>query len=207
MLCKEVDQNLLGVLNDFNLTAIMKVGGRSPGKAGFERMGTVPSMALDMLDYYNGQIRRWFRHDLEASTWCLVWQTLFVNKDEREKWYAGTFEAVSNHKRVLLSKYTRKMIDEEWKPYFEAIVAWLSVWRAVHDGIALEIQKLPDGASEFEARDKIDRESTDESFMRSSVEAVVKGIGEMTGDIKPEMVDVLVDTSWIDVQLIDLPSP
>lgn len=206
MMCKEVKQDLFGVLNDFDLAAIMEIGDRSPKKAGFERTGTVPFMALDLLDYYNGQIRRWFRHDLEASTWCLVWQSLLINKDEREKWYTGTFEAVSNHRRVLLSKYTREMIDEDWEPYFEAIDAWLSVWRAVHDGMAFEIKKLPKGASKFEARDKIDRESTDESFMRSSVEAVVKGIGEMTGDIKPEMVDALADTSWIDVQLIDLPS-
>lgn len=127
------------------------------------------------------------------------------NPDERETWCTGTFEAYA-FKNLLFTDFTRKMIDEDWEPYFEAIDAWLSVWRAVHDGMAFAIKKLPDGASEFEARDKIDRGSTDESFMRSSVEAVMKSIGEMTRGVKPEMVDVLADTSWIDVQLINIPT-
>ena len=72
----EENGELYGVLNDFDLAAIMAVG---------ERTGTLPFMAIDLLRYPNGHISRWFRHDLESCMWCLVWEAL---AKEREHWYS-----------------------------------------------------------------------------------------------------------------------
>lgn len=51
MMCKMVGKEWRGVLNDFDLAAIMKYGSRSPDKKGWERTGTLPFMALDLLEF------------------------------------------------------------------------------------------------------------------------------------------------------------
>ena len=66
------DGKIIGVLNDFDLAAIMEPGDRNPTKKGWERTGTIPFMSLDLLKYFDGQIKRWYRHDLESSAWCLA---------------------------------------------------------------------------------------------------------------------------------------
>ncbi|KAK0216566.1 hypothetical protein EDD85DRAFT_962350 [Armillaria nabsnona] len=61
------------VVNDFDLAAIMEPGGTSPQKRGFERMGTKPFMALELLWKAQGEVKRKYRHDLESFAWCLLW--------------------------------------------------------------------------------------------------------------------------------------
>ncbi|KAG2017386.1 other/FunK1 protein kinase [Coprinopsis cinerea AmutBmut pab1-1] len=51
------------VLNGFDLATTMDPGDLSPKKAGFERMGTKPFMALELLRSTEGQVKR---------LWCLV---------------------------------------------------------------------------------------------------------------------------------------
>ena len=60
MMYYEQDGKKYGVLNDFDLAAIMAVGERTPKKQGFERTGTLPFMALDLnqSNHWHFQVRR-----------------------------------------------------------------------------------------------------------------------------------------------------
>ncbi|KAF5311596.1 hypothetical protein D9611_009427 [Ephemerocybe angulata] len=61
------------VLNDFDLTALMTPGEKSPQKRGFDRTGTRPFMALDLLESENGSVARLCRCDLESVIWVFPW--------------------------------------------------------------------------------------------------------------------------------------
>jgi hypothetical protein len=61
------------VLDDFDLAAIMEPGEESPSKVGFERTGTMPFMAVDLLLQDTGMIKRLYAHDLELMICCMVW--------------------------------------------------------------------------------------------------------------------------------------
>ncbi|KAK0199569.1 hypothetical protein DFS33DRAFT_174816 [Desarmillaria ectypa] len=61
------------ILNDFDLAALMNPGDVSPQKKGWERTGTKPFMALELLDNADGSVKRRYWHDLESFAWCLLW--------------------------------------------------------------------------------------------------------------------------------------
>ena len=114
MMYYEQDGKKYGVLNDFDLAAIMAVGERTPKKQGFERTGTLPFMALDLLKYPNGQISRWFRHDLESCMWCVVWQALAT---EREHWYSEELTRITAEKSEMLNELNMSHLKQEWQPF------------------------------------------------------------------------------------------
>ncbi|KAF8877380.1 hypothetical protein BD779DRAFT_1448596 [Infundibulicybe gibba] len=60
-----------GILNDFDL-ALLRIH-RSP--SGTERTGTMPFMALDLLNAsaWKGHVKREYRHDAESFAWVLLW--------------------------------------------------------------------------------------------------------------------------------------
>lgn len=74
-----------GVLTDFDLS-ILQWEDRVPG---CDRTGTVPFMALELLqeEYWSGDIVRYYHHELEAFIWCLPFMCLggFVTNSERHK--------------------------------------------------------------------------------------------------------------------------
>ncbi|KAH7918879.1 hypothetical protein BV22DRAFT_892934 [Leucogyrophana mollusca] len=62
----------VGVLNGFDLSSTTK------GRQGDERIGTVPFMAIELLDHrgFKGHITHQYRHDAESLVWVLAWVTL-----------------------------------------------------------------------------------------------------------------------------------
>ncbi|KIM42714.1 hypothetical protein M413DRAFT_122230 [Hebeloma cylindrosporum] len=69
------EDNKYGVLNDFDLSTIMEPGDQIPNRQGLERTGTLPFMALQLLDDegFDGKVPRRYRHELESFAWVLVW--------------------------------------------------------------------------------------------------------------------------------------
>lgn len=65
--------NGTGVLNDFDLASV--VDPLRIVKTGFERTGTMPFMALDLLRGvgFEGKFPRHYRHDLESFCWVFIW--------------------------------------------------------------------------------------------------------------------------------------
>ncbi|KAF7420817.1 hypothetical protein PC9H_011335 [Pleurotus ostreatus] len=74
-----------GVLTDFDLS-ILQWEERVPG---CDRTGTVPFMAFELLDdaYWNGDIVRYYHHEMEAFIWCLPFMCLggFVGDSVRHE--------------------------------------------------------------------------------------------------------------------------
>ena len=95
MMYYEENGELYGVLNDFDLAAEMDVGDRSPKRLSFERTGTLPFMALDLLELPDGRMSRWFRHDLESCMWCILLHSL---RQERIDLYTGLPTVCSRRK-------------------------------------------------------------------------------------------------------------
>lgn len=71
MFYQEGEDQYYGVLNDFDLASVK--GG--PIIFGSERTGTIPFMALDLLDApgLGGEVQHLYRHDLESFFWVLMW--------------------------------------------------------------------------------------------------------------------------------------
>jgi len=65
----------MAVLNDFDLASRFNPGEATPTQPGFERIGTKPFMALELLNEpgRSGPLLRRYRHDLESFVWVLVW--------------------------------------------------------------------------------------------------------------------------------------
>ncbi|KAG1861394.1 hypothetical protein C8R48DRAFT_711317 [Suillus tomentosus] len=66
----------MSVLNDFDLSSIKDSLSSIQGSPkGFERTGTVPFMALDLLmpDAIAGRVEHVYRHDAESFIWVLAW--------------------------------------------------------------------------------------------------------------------------------------
>jgi len=68
-------ENNNGVLNDFDLSTIMNPGDRNPNRHGVERTGTLPFVALELLqnEGFDGKIPRRYELELESFSWVLVW--------------------------------------------------------------------------------------------------------------------------------------
>ncbi|KAG2113446.1 uncharacterized protein F5147DRAFT_46113 [Suillus discolor] len=71
----------MSVLNDFDLSSIKEsLSSIQDSPKGFERTGTVPFMALDLLMPGAGRVEHVYRHDAESFIWVLTWICLRYKK-------------------------------------------------------------------------------------------------------------------------------
>ena len=189
MMYYEQDGKKYGVLNDFDLAAIMAVGERTPKKQGFERTGTLPFMAIDLLRHSNGQISRWFRHDLESCMWCLVWEAL---AKEREHWYREDLSRISAEKYQMLSMLDISHLKEEWQPFIPFLEHWtFSFDDRMKDRRRL-VSRLVTDVERIKAWQDADDKANDADLMRPDAKA-----GKDMMNI--EGVEALEDLRWIEI--------
>jgi len=69
------EDNKYGVLNDFDLSTIMKPGDLNLNRQGLERTGTLPFMAMELLREkgFDGKIPRRYEHELGSFAWVRSW--------------------------------------------------------------------------------------------------------------------------------------
>ncbi|KAF9235699.1 hypothetical protein BU15DRAFT_77724 [Melanogaster broomeanus] len=67
----DTNRTIVGVLNDYDLASLASQ--KSP--LGNERTGTIPFMAIDLLDPdgQDGKLKHLYRHDMESFIWVFVW--------------------------------------------------------------------------------------------------------------------------------------
>ena len=188
MMYYEQDGKKYGVLNDFDLAAIMAVGERTPKKQGFERTGTLPFMAIDLLRYPNGQISRWFRHDLESCMWCLVWQAL---ARKQEHWYGEELTRISAEKSDTLGLLDKSCLKPEWKPYYLFIVHWARSFRYREEARVGLTLSLDSNEEKIKVWQDADDKAIDADFLRPDAQAGKKMV-------KIEGVEALEDLRWIE---------
>ena len=119
------DCKIIGILNDFDLAAIMEPGNPSPSKKGWERTGTLPFIALDLLKYHDGQCKRWYRHDLESSTWCFVYH---IVTSDLNKWSEGTHDKICGAKLQFAYSTSTYGVYPAWADYWNFALDWIEKW-------------------------------------------------------------------------------
>ncbi|KDQ61753.1 hypothetical protein JAAARDRAFT_190479 [Jaapia argillacea MUCL 33604] len=98
-----------GILNDYDLTVLRKKD-EDRAITGTERTGTIPFMALDLLtkDFFDGKIRRIYRHDNESFIWVLPWIFLRGKSSQAlalNKWATSDFAGCRELKFSFLLVY------------------------------------------------------------------------------------------------------
>ena len=189
MMYYEQDDKKYGVSNDFDLAAIMAVGERTPKKQGFERTGTLPFMAIDLLRYPDGQISRWFRHDLESCMWCLVWQAL---ARKQEHWYSDELTRINAEKYQMLGLLGISYLKEEWEPFTPFLEQWTLLFRSRRDARRRLVTRLVADVEKIKVWQDADDKANDADLMRPDAKA---GKDMM----KIEGVEALEDLRWIEI--------
>ena len=189
MMYCEQDGKKYGVLNDFDLAAIMSVCERTPKKQGFERTGTLPFMALDLLRYPDGQISRWFRHDLESCMWCVVWQAL---AKERVHWYSEALDRISDEKSGMLNELEMSHLKQEWQPFTPFLEQWTLLFRSRRDARRRLVSRLVADVEKIKVWQDADDKANDADLMRPDAKA-----GKDMLNI--EGVEALEDLRWIEI--------
>lgn len=192
--------DLVGMLNDFDLAAVMDPGTRSPPKTGWERTGTLPFMALDLLRYSHGEIKRWYRHDLESFAWCLFWEMLTVPDIE---WAEGTIKKVFDSKRAAMLDIGEHLthFDEIWLDVHRFITSWFECSEIFKRAVDFQLtnatilkRRILSESETIEIRNRVDNDMSDEAHIQEAVEAVRENLPHL-------VVRALVETSWIGVEL------
>jgi len=73
MVYKNANNEWIGVLNDYDLSSTQQ-----DGPSGNERTGTIPFMAIDLLEKeaIQGKVQHLYQHDAESLIWVLAWVCL-----------------------------------------------------------------------------------------------------------------------------------
>ncbi|KAJ2921473.1 hypothetical protein H1R20_g15621, partial [Candolleomyces eurysporus] len=109
--------------------AIMELGQEYPSRIGFERTGTKPFMAIDLLDGNDGTMKPLYLHDLEAMIWCTVW---FL--EPQPEWVYGSMRQVANNKAGAALCWDEEelpecALDKEaehlWAPVVNILKEWV----------------------------------------------------------------------------------
>ena len=102
-----VDGEVFGVLNDYDVASL-----ESDSPLANERTGTIPFMALDLLENHGkkGIVKHVYRHDLESFIWVLVWLTLQYRNGEKisgplDEWAQGNAENCLSRKCRFFFNY------------------------------------------------------------------------------------------------------
>ena len=189
----ELNGEPVGVLNDFDLAAVMDVGQRTPIKKGSERTGTIPYMAVDLLDFPNGEIGRRFRHDLESCSWCLAWHMMKVKP---RAWYEGSLNSILQFRLNLVRRLRPLHIRTEWQPYYNFLKHCLFKWDNYSRYLTNLVNEMQDSEAEVVRRQKEDEKMKDVEFLRPDTEVAksIKGV---------KIAKVLENLCWLDLSVGD----
>lgn len=169
------------ILNDFDLAPVMKPGDISPQKKGFERMGTIPFMALELLDKADGEVRRRYRYDLESFAWCLLWCAMA--EPFPEKAIHGSLTDVLHSKSWLALAVRRKTAKSGFQSIWKCVVEWVHtcfVGPPKEEDLRTLAEKFIAMGGEFASNDPLRRvlRSKDEDEDRNSVKVLIALVDE-----------------------------
>ncbi|KAL1741646.1 hypothetical protein HDZ31DRAFT_44993 [Schizophyllum fasciatum] len=131
---KSADAPVVGVLNDWDLAAILKAM-RIADEAAGHRTGTGPFMAirLQLEAGQNDCPEQCYEHDLESLFWLLVWAVVHFdleNKCRRPTQlpvWEGQWTVAAKYKREFLTDSTAlgRVIELALPPYKRLIIEWI----------------------------------------------------------------------------------
>jgi hypothetical protein len=131
------EDNKYGVLNDFDLSTIMKPGDQNPNRQGLERTGTLPFMALELLEDegFDGKIPRRYHHELESFAWVLVWVSRCVVGGEEcelprrlNEWLGNDNDEVFKSKSTFMRQQRGIRMTPDYLWLESALFRWVKSW-------------------------------------------------------------------------------
>jgi len=129
------ENNKCGVLNDFDLSTIMQPGDQNPIRQGLERTGTLPFMAMQLLENegFDGKVPRRYEHELESFSWVLVWVSRCVlgGQESRppqrlEEWLGDNNDEVYKSKLVFVLEQLQLPMTPDYKSLNIMLKAWVT---------------------------------------------------------------------------------
>lgn len=205
MMCTKKYGRVIGILNDYDLAALMEPGARFPEKSGWERTGSAPFMAVDLLSYFDGSMQRWYRHDLESFSWCLLWKMF---RKPPHYWTHEAFSKVATKKTECIAKFELYSgeLKKEWDFSSKFMVSWILKLRDQCTRISTTViaTLLEEDNLNAPASHKLDickveyKKVEDTDQIRVIVEIAKKVDCGLS-------VPALASTSWIDVALLTPP--
>ncbi|CAA7264594.1 unnamed protein product [Cyclocybe aegerita] len=177
-----------GVLTDFDLA--LPPGLSSP--SGFERTGTVPFMALELLtaQYWEGKVLRRYRHELEALIWVLAFVLLRFNnkgigedKANTESWMTSSYKTCLEKKFSILS--TRFPVQDSFKRQ-KSFGLRLTAWIVHSNNQRLEDSELEDEAQPKDVLSEDARVNEDKEVWNAFLERIKPLVNQY-----PELQDVI----------------
>jgi len=187
------EDNKYGVLNDFDLSTIMEPNARNPDRQGLERTGTLPFMAVELLNEkgFNGKIPRRYDHELESFAWVLVWVSRCVLDGEESEPPPALKEWLANSNRQVYLSKTSFYMDHEDTPTTSDYGSlgkvtnhWIRVWNNYS-------QKRKE--RQFEAPlETSNIEPTSSEYLQALIEACTK-----CAKADP-IASVPIDVAWVD---------
>lgn len=196
----ETDSDMIGVLNDYDLASVMEPGARTPEMNGYERVGTKPFIALDLLHNQEDLVRRRYHHDLESFAWRFLWEML----QETPRWAAETSEVEYERKMSYVSQIGSQIvyIKKEWRPYFKFIFKWFRNCLEFADNIVCCMATIYLDGPGFKTKEEklaFRSELEEETSDRERLQPVVEAAKAVVCNTELE---VIRDTSWLDVRLL-----
>ena len=125
------DNKITGNLNDFDFRGITNSKDCVPSRRGWERTGTSAFMALELLKYCDGQLKRWYRYDLESSAWCFAYLILAT---DLSAWFNGTHVEIRHAKLSFSFESSTYEIHPIWADYMFFTYDWVRRWTTL-DGL------------------------------------------------------------------------
>ena len=180
------DDNKYGVLNDFDLSTIMKPGDRNPNRQGLERTGTLPFMAMELLqnESFDGKVPRRYDHELESFAWVLVWvSTCVVDGEDRERpwllkeWLGNDNFEVCKSKAWFMRDQRSIPTTPDYMGLSSITESWVDIWD--------DYQRLA------KRRGPLFAEKTNAQHLQALIEAC-EGCGKVD-----HIASVPIDATWV----------
>lgn len=137
---RTVNGKIVGVLNDFDLASTEKTA------TGTERTGTIPFMALDLLEdnALEGHVNHAYKHDAESFIWVMIWISLRYDDGKPRKhgrpldtWLKVDAVGCRKEKRDFLGGKGRRSLEagkgheENWKLASEYLKALVMIYATI----------------------------------------------------------------------------
>ncbi|KAK0234644.1 hypothetical protein EDD85DRAFT_844788 [Armillaria nabsnona] len=167
------------ILNDFDLAAVMNPGDISPQKRGFERTGTKPFMALELLNA-KGEVQRKYRHDLESFAWCLLWCAMA--EPFPKKVIHGSLTDAYVYKYVMAHD-RRGTAKSGFEQVWKFVEEWFNAWferRSKEETLRTSAERFIARGGEFALNDPLRwvLQSKDEDEDRNSLKVLIAVVDE-----------------------------
>ena len=203
-----------GVLNDLDLA---RVGGPARKPSAKDNTGTMPFLALDLLNRaaFEGQVPRRYRHDAESFAWCLIYICVCMGKDGKgqirtvnphplSSWF-GNMDTSQLAKQESAELNNQLPLHERIKPLAKALHNhWVSRFEAQKSasrqgGVGgCELGALADTVAEFmlpakeglQPQESYEEPSDDDSF-KEMLQVVVRASGVIPEPLTPIYIAML----------------